>query len=59
MYNFDNKYQKAKIKNIEFKLSKIQYKTNKITKSIRNIYEVCFKNGIFFCKVIVGYENES
>ena len=38
MYNIDNKYQKAKIKNIEFRFSKIQYKTNKITKSIRNIY---------------------
>ena len=48
MYNIDNKYQKAKIKNIEFKLSKIQYKTNKITKSIRNIYEVCFKNRVLF-----------
>ena len=32
----------------------------KITKSIRNIYEVCFKNRVFFFfKVIVGYKNEN
>ena len=61
MYNIDNKYQKAKIKNIEFRFSKIQYKTNKITKSIRNIYmKFALKNRVFFfCKVIVGYKNEN
>ena len=26
---------------------------------IKYIYEVCFKNRIFFCKVIVGYKNEN
>ena len=29
---------------------------NKIIKSIRNIYEVCFKNRVLFCKVIIGYK---
>ena len=32
----------------------------KITKIIKNVYEICFKNRFFFfCKVIVGYKNEN
>ena len=37
----DNKYQKAKVKTrVEFRLSKIQY-FKKMTKIIKNIYEIC------------------
>ena len=25
-------------------------------KKIKKIYEICFKNRVFFCKVIVGYK---
>jgi len=25
----------------------------------KNIYELCFKNRVFFCKLIVGYKNEN
>ena len=31
-------------------------KRKKVTKIIRNIYEVCFKKWSFFGKVIVGYK---
>ena len=34
-------------------------KQNKVTKIMKYIYEVCFKNRVFFCKVIVGYKNEN
>ena len=34
-------------------------KQNKATKIIKNIYEVCFKNRVCFCKVIVGFKNEN
>ena len=37
-------------------------KNNKITRIIKKkkyIHEVCFKNGVFFWKVIVGYKNEN
>ena len=54
----DNKYQKAKIKNLEQRLDFQKYnikekkkkkkkKVTKITKDIY-IYEVCFKNRVFF-----------
>ena len=35
---------------------KIQNKIN--PKTIKNIYKICFKNRVFFGKVIVGYKNE-
>ena len=34
-------------------------KKKKIAKIIKNIYEICFKNKVFFCKVIVGYKNKN
>ena len=34
-------------------------KTKQITKIIKSVYEICFKNRAFFCKVIVGYKNEN
>ena len=41
-YKIDNKYQKAKIKNLEFWISKIQCyrkeEEKKVTKIIKNIY---------------------
>ena len=46
--------KKAKIKNLEQSLDSQKYnikkktKQNKITKIIKNIYEICFKNRAFF-----------
>ena len=68
-YKIDNKYQKAKIKNLEQSLEFQKYnvkekkkiKKKKATKVIY-IYEVCFflkKGSFFFCKVIVVYKNEN
>ena len=34
-------------------------KQNKITKTIKNIYDIYFKNRVFLCKVTVGYKNEN
>ena len=49
MYKIGNKDPKAKIKNLEYMLDSQKYNIKKkITKSIRNIYEVCFKNSVFF-----------
>ena len=59
MYKIDNKYQKAKIKNLEYRLDSQKYNIKKNTQKIRNIYEVCLKNRVFFCKVIVGCKNEN
>ena len=69
MYKIDNKYQKAKIKNIEqsleFQKYSVKEKKEKKKKGHKNykkyIYEVCFKKkqGLFFCKVIVGYKSEN
>ena len=63
-YKIDNKYQKAKIKK-----SKVEVKTlkniilgnqDKVAKIRKiHIHEICFKNGVFFCKVIVGFKNEN
>ena len=72
-YKIDNKYQKAKIKNLEQKLEFQKYnvkekkkkkKKNKVTKIIKNIYMkfALKKQGLFFsffCKVIVGYKSEN
>ena len=60
---FDNKYQKPKIKNLEQRLDSQKYNIKKKQShknyNIYNIYEVCFKNRVFFCKEIVGYKNEN
>ena len=68
-YKIDNKYQKAKIKNLEQSLEfqKYNVKEKKEKKGHKNykkyIYEVCFKKnqGLFFsfCTVIVGYKSEN
>ena len=34
-------------------------KQSKIAKIIKKIPEICFKNRVFFFKVIVGYKNEN
>ena len=52
----DNKYQKAKIKNLEYRLYFQKYnikekkkKKNKVIRIIKiYIYEVCFKDRVFF-----------
>ena len=65
MYKIDNKYQKAKIKNLEQRLDFKKYNIKKKKKkkkkshknikkqqqqSSKNIYGVCFKNRVcFFC----------
>ena len=38
---------------------KYNIKKKQSTKIIKYIYEVCFKNRVFFCKVIVGYKSEN
>ena len=63
MYKIYNNYQKAKIKNLEYRLGFQKYNT-KEKKSHKNykIYNMkfAFKNRVsFFCKVIVGYKNEN
>jgi len=65
---FDNKYQKAKIKNLEYWLDSQKYdikKKYKVTKIIIYIYiyiyiymKFALKIRSFFCKVI-GYKNEN
>ena len=60
---FDNKYQKPKIKNLEQRLDSQKYNIKKTKQDhkncFKNIYEICFKNRVFFGKVIVGYKNEN
>ena len=65
MYKIDNKYQKAKIKNLEYRLDSQKYNI-KNTKKINHknykiyMYEICFKIGsFFFGKAIVDYKNEN
>ena len=48
--------------NIKEKKKKREKKNTKVTKIIKYIYiymKFDFKNRAFFCKVIVGYNNES
>ena len=67
MCKIDNKYYKAKIKNLEERLDSQKYNTKKITKSIRKYMKFSFKIGSFFFAivsfwgffVIVGYKNEN
>ena len=72
MYKIDNKYQKAKIKNLELRLDfqKYNIKEKKKTKKkpqelLKNknhqkIYTAfALKIGCFFWKVIVGYKNKN
>ena len=71
MCKIDNKYQKAKIKNLEQSLEFQKYNVKEKKKKKQGhknykkyIYEVCFKkkNRVFFCcccKVIVGYKSEN
>jgi len=62
MYKIDNKYQTAKIKNLEQRLDSQKYnikkKETKQNHKDYKKYEICFKNRVFFCKVI-GYKNEN
>ena len=67
-YTIDNKYQKAKIKNLEQSLEFQKYnvkekqKKKKVPKVIKNIYmKFALKKigSFFFCKVIVGYKSEN
>ena len=66
-YKIDNKYKKAKIKNLEKRLDFQKYnikekKKKKVTKIIKiHIYvKFALKIGSFFLwKVIVGYKNEN
>ena len=56
----NTKKQRLKIQRLDSQKYNIKKsKQNKITKIIKNIYEVCFKNSVFFCKVIVGYKSEN
>ena len=54
---------KKQIKNLEQRLDSQKYnikKTKRNHKNYKNIYEICFKNRVFFsCKVIVGCKNEN
>ena len=60
MYKIENKYYKAKNKNLDWRLDSEKYNIFlKIKNILRNIYEVCLKNQVFFCKVITGYKNEN
>ena len=69
-YKIDNKYQKAKLKNLgqSLEFQKYNVKEKKKKKKTRSqsykiyIYEVCFffkKRVFFFCKVIIGYKSEN
>ena len=55
--NIDNKYQKAKIKNLEQKLDSQKYNiksTKENHENFKNIWSLFFFNRVFFRKVIVG-----
>ena len=55
----NTKKQRLKIQSRGQTLKNTKFK-KKITKVIKNIYEVCFKNRVFLKNmVIVGYKNES
>ena len=47
----------SRAKTFKNKILKIKNKTNQ--KNYIYIYEICFKNRVLFCKVIVGHKNES
>ena len=48
MYKIGNKDPKAKIKNLEYMLDSQKYNIKKkITKIIKKIYEIYFKNRVF------------
>ena len=52
----NTKKQRLKIQNRgQTPKNTILKKQNKITKIIKYIYDICFKNKVFFCKVIVGF----
>ena len=51
------KKQRLKIQSIGQTLKK--YNIKKITKFMIHIYEISFKNKVFFCKVIPGFKNEN
>ena len=56
----NTKKQRLKIQNRSQTLKNtILKKQNQITKIIKNVYEICFKNRVFFYEVIVGYKNEN
>ena len=57
----NNKKQRLKIQSRGIDSQKHNIKKAKQKhKNYKNIYEVCFKNRVFFfCKVIVGYKNEN
>ena len=57
----NNKKQRLKIQNSGQALKNTVLKKNKIAKVIKNIYvyEMCFKNRVFLCKMIVGFKNEN
>ena len=66
MYQIDNKYQKAKIKNLEYRLYFQKYsikekKKNKVIRIIKiYIYmKFALKIGSVFWKVLIGYKNEN
>ena len=61
---FNNKYQKAKIRNLEQRLDLQRYNIKETIQSHKNyniyIYmKFALKTQSFFCKVVVGYKNEN
>ena len=63
-YKIDNKYQKAKIKNLEQRLDSQKYNIKQIKQNHKNYKKYVYmkfalKIGSFFGKVRVGYKNEN
>ena len=74
MYKIDNKYQKAKIKNLEYRLDFQKYNIKEKKKKKKKSQELLKNNNhhkkiymafalkigsFFFWKVIVGYKNKN
>ena len=55
----NTKKQRLKIQRSQMLKNTILKKQNKVTNLIKYIYDVCFKNSVFFAMVIVDYKNEN
>ena len=55
----NTKEQRLKIQSRGWILKNTIVKKKTKSQKLLYIYEICFKNRVFFCKVIVGYKNEN
>ena len=61
-YRINDKYQKAKVKNLEQMLDFQKYNTKKAKQNRESYikqYEICFKNRVFFSQGNIRSKNEN